>query len=270
MNDRLFPDPEVPGAFAVKFGSTMQSWVDPTDPEHLAFEYVQNISAVLESCLFPSSSERLRVVHVGGAGMSVPRWIAARRPGTAQIVCEPDTALTDEVRRKLPLPPRSGIKVRAVDGLAGVAAMPTGYADAVIIDAFDDSQVPAELATIEFLQDVARIGRGAKLVVFNATDRLPFHWSKALAAGIVQTWPNCTVGAENAVWKGKRFGNLLLVAAEVPLNLAELDRRSRRLPFGYSWLTRQRTISWQQGAVPHSAQSTQPSPKPSGNLTWFG
>lgn len=269
MSNRVVPDPEVPGAFAVKFGPTMQSWVDPADPEHLAFEYVQNISAVLETCLFPITAERLRVVHIGGAGLSLPRWVAAKRPGTAQIVCEPDEALTDEVRRKVPLPPRSGIKVRAVDGLAGVAAMPTDYADAVIVDAFDGSQVPAELVTVEFLRELYRIGRGPRLVIFNVTDRLPFHWSKALGAGLVQCWSNFTVGAENSVWKGKRFGNLLLVASDTSINIAELDRSCRRLPFGYSWLPGGRAAAWQRGATPHPTEGAQPSPMPSGNLSWF-
>ena len=35
----------------------------------------------------------LRVTHVGGAGMTLGRWIHRVHPGSPQIVLEPDTAL---------------------------------------------------------------------------------------------------------------------------------------------------------------------------------
>src|SRR6185503_8246339 len=53
--------------------------------------------------------------------MTLPRYLAATRPQSAQVVFEPDVTLTDFVRIHLPLPRRSGIKVRAVDGLSGIA-----------------------------------------------------------------------------------------------------------------------------------------------------
>ena len=99
----LVPDPQHPGAFRVVFGETSQSWVDPARPDLLLFEYVVQVSLLFEHGLADvGQGERIRVIHIGGAGLSIPRWIAWRRPGTAQIVCEPDAGLTEEVRRKLP------------------------------------------------------------------------------------------------------------------------------------------------------------------------
>ena len=196
----LVPDPQHPGAFRVVFGETSQSWVDPARPDLLLFEYVVQVSLLFEHGLADvGQGERIRVIHIGGAGLSIPRWIAWRRPGTAQIVCEPDAGLTEEVRRKLPLPPRSGIKVRDVDGRSGVAAMPPDYADLVVLDAFDGARVPGELVAAEFLDELARLGRGRRMVICNVTDSSPFGWTRRFAAGLAERWRHLLVGTEPAV-----------------------------------------------------------------------
>ncbi len=267
---RLVPVPEHPGAFRVQFGDASQSWVDPVRPDLLLFEYVTHISLLFDNLLGATPSEqRLRVVHIGGAGMTIPRWIAWRRPGTAQIVCEPDAELTQEVRRKLPLPPRSGIKVRDVDGRQGVRAMPSGYADLVVVDAFAGSQVPGELVTSEFLDDLVRIGRGRRVVVFNVTDTSPFRWSKRVAAGMEQRWGGLLVGAEPAVLKGRRFGNVLLTAYEGQAQLADLRRATASQPYPYRWLAGREATGWLGGASPFTDADTVPSPPPSGSKLWF-
>jgi spermidine synthase len=46
--------------------------------------------------------------------------------------------------------------VRGVDGRRGIAELPDGYADLVIIDAFVGARVPAELTTADFLADTQR------------------------------------------------------------------------------------------------------------------
>ncbi len=270
MPDRLFPDDAVPGAFQVKFGPTSQSWVDPQRPDLLVYEYVQHAAMVLEHTLLGAPADRrLRMIHIGGAGMTLPRWVAWRRSGTAQIVCEPDEELTAEVRLKIPLPVRSGIKVRAVDGRAGVTAMPADYAEAVIVDAFDGARVPAELASVEFLEEVRRIGRGESLVVFNVTDRAPFHWAQRVVAGLRHHWRHVALGAEASVLKGRRFGNLLLVATDVRPALSGIRRDSNRLPFGYRWLDGAELEGWCGGAEPFTDIDTRHSPDPSGSKLWF-
>lgn len=270
MPDRLFPDETVPGAFHVRFGHTSQSWVDPERPELLLFEYVQHVAMVLEnSVLAAPEDRRLRVVHLGGAGMTLPRWVAWRRPGTAQIVCEPDEELTAEVRHKIPLPVRSGIKVRAVGGRAGVVAMPADYAEVVIIDAFNGARVPAELASTDFLDQVYRIGREESVVVFNVTDRAPFHWAQRVVAGLRELWRHVVVGAEVPVHKGKRFGNLLFVASETRIDMAGLRRDSNKMPFGYRWLDGAELDGWCGGAEPFTDADTRHSVDPSGSKLWF-
>lgn len=265
MSERLAPDRDVPGAFWVRFGATQQSWVDPSRPDFLAFEYVQHIAMILDHTVLDTPEEqRLRIVHIGGAGMTLPRWVAWRRPGTAQVVCEPDVELTEEVRRKLPLPARSGIKVRDTDGRTGLAAMPDEWADVVIVDAFDGPSVPGELASVECLDQLRRVMRGDAVVIFNVTDRAPFEWAKALAAGLQERWKNVIIGMEPVVMKGKRFGNLLLAASDVRPDVDGIERASAGLTIGYRWIVGAKARSWPGGATPmHDANATG-SPGPRG------
>src|SRR3954470_24948322 len=97
-----------------------QSAVDLEHPERLDFEYVQHLALCIDT-LAPEGL--LRVTHVGGAGLTLPRWVQATRPGSPQVVLEPDAALTEAVRRELPLPRGHRIRVRPLDRVAGVAGL---------------------------------------------------------------------------------------------------------------------------------------------------
>ena len=66
----LVPDLAYPRAFTLRVGRTDQSYVDLDDPLRLEFDYVQRLVDVLDSVAGPG--QRLRVVHVGGAAMTVP------------------------------------------------------------------------------------------------------------------------------------------------------------------------------------------------------
>ena len=101
----LMPDLAYQRAFTLRVGRTDQSYVDLDDPLRLEFDYVQRLVDVLDNV---AERQRLRVIHVGGAAMTLPRYVAATRPNSAQIVLEPDTELTAFVRRHLPLRPAAG------------------------------------------------------------------------------------------------------------------------------------------------------------------
>jgi hypothetical protein len=266
---RLVPDRARPGAWFVRVEETDQSYVDPADPTLLEFDYVQRIAAVVDQMAPPG--ERIRAVHVGGAGLTLPRYIAATRPTSAQIVFEPDVTLTAAVRAVAPLPRRSGIKVRPVGGREGLAALADGTADLVIVDAFAGASVPGELATAEWFADVARVLGDGTLVV-NLTDHLPFAWSRRTVAGIAE---HClghgrrlTLAAESSTLKGRRFGNLI-VAAGRGLDVARLAREAATAAFPYRLLAGPELVRWLGGAIPFTDADTEPSPPPpDGPTVW--
>ena len=76
-----------PGSYLLRMSGMDHSHVDLTDPTRLEFHYVRRLADVIDA-LTPAG-EPMRVVHVGGAGMTLPRYVAATRPRSAQVVLEP-------------------------------------------------------------------------------------------------------------------------------------------------------------------------------------
>ena len=251
----------------LKVGQTDQSYVDLDDPTVLEFDYVQRIGDALDA--FAPATEPRRVIHVGGAAMSLARYVAATRPRSPQIVLEPDEALTAYVREHLPLPARSGIKVRPVDGLTGIAAMRPDYADVVILDAFDGARVPAELTTTEFFASVADVLVGNGLFLLNLADRAPFGYLRRVVAGLGQHFTTLAMSAEPATLKGRRFGNVLVCAANGPLPDAALATKAARSAFPYRVLTDPVVRKTFSGAEPFTAADSSMSPEPPGGKTFF-
>ncbi len=233
MPEREVVPTEHAGAFVVRVGGRDQSHVDLDDQRRLAFDYVRRIGDVLDALGEPRAP--LRVLHVGGAGLTLPRYVAATRPGSAQVVLEPDEELTALVRAELPLPRRSGIRVRPVDGLAGVGAVRDDWAQAVVVDAYADGEVPAALTARPFLAELARVLAPGGLVLDNVADRAPFALTRDVVAGLRETVGRVVVSAEPATLRGRRPGNLLLVAGADP-PLAALRRSAVTSPAPYRLL----------------------------------
>ncbi|QGF25156.1 spermidine synthase [Raineyella fluvialis] len=244
----------------VRIGTTDQSHVDPEHPTVLEFDYMQRVAEAIDAYAPPG--ERIRIVHIGGAGMSLARYVAATRPTSAQIVLEPDAELTQEVRDKAPLPRRSGIKVRPVDGRAGIAALPAEHADVVVLDAFAGARVPAELTTVEFLADVRRVLVPGGLFLANVTDSGTLDWARRAAAGVRSTWAHAAISAEPSTWRGRRFGNVILYGSARPLPTGALAREAAGAVFAYRFLDEDALADWCAGSRPFTDDDAEASPMP--------
>ncbi|MCW2797458.1 fused MFS/spermidine synthase [Nocardioides sp.] len=220
-----------PSAYLVRVGGRDQSHVHLDDPTRLEFDYVRRMADVVDG--HGSPGEPLRCVHVGGGGLSLPRYVAATRPRSGQIVLEPAADLTEAVRERLPLPARSGIKVRPVDGRSGLAALRADSADVVLLDAFDEGVVPADLVTVECFREVARVLAADGLFLLNLTDRAPFAHVRRVVAGLRTLFPRLLLSAEPATLRARRTGNLLVVASPRSVPLAALRERAVRSALPY-------------------------------------
>jgi spermidine synthase len=217
--------------FLLRMDGRDQSYVDLEDPTRLEFDYVRRMGDVMDA--WGSPGRPARVLHVGGAAMTLPRYVARTRPGSAQVVLEPATEVTELVRRDLPLPRRSGIKVRPVDGRTGLETFPDGWADLVVVDAFAAGRVPGELVTSECAAAYARVLSGDGWLLLNLTDAAPFAWTRRVVAAVRTALPAQMVSAEPATLRARRAGNLLLVAsrAAVPASALRAGARSGSSPY---------------------------------------
>ncbi len=225
----LLADEDRPGGWLLLIDRIRQSYVDLDDPTYLDFEYMQAFADVLDA-LAPAPPAPLAVAHIGGGAGTFVRWVAATRPGSTQIVLEPDTEVTDFVRARLPFPRGTRARIRPVDGRAGVADLADSSADVVILDAFHGGRVPAELTTAEFVADVVRVLRPDGVLLANIADGPPVQYSRRLVATLAGAFRTALLIAEPPILRGRRHGNIVLAAGHA-LPVAAIRRASARAPF---------------------------------------
>ncbi len=263
----IIADRDRTNGFVLRIDGTDQSYVDLDDPTALEFDYVQRIADVIDAHGTPG--ETLRFVHIGGAGMTLPRYVAATRPRSAQIVLEPDEEVTELVRDQLPLQRNSGIKVRPVDGRAGLSAMRPDFADIIVLDAFDGARIPADLVTAEFFEMAAAVLVDDGLFLLNLADRAPFAYVRRVLRGVCDHFPTVMISAEPATLKGRRFGNLLVVASRGPIPWESLARRAASSPLPYRVLPYREVVDRFAGGAAYTDADTAMSPAPPGGATFF-
>jgi spermidine synthase len=210
----LVPDPDRGTAFTLLLDGAPQSHVDLADPTHLEFEYIRRIAAALD--LIAPAGTPLRVLHLGGGALTLPRYVASTRPGSAQRVVEIDGPLVELVRRSLPLPPRANIRVRVADARGALEGMREAGYDVVIADVFAGARTPAHLASVEFMRAAARVLDPAGWLIANIADGPPLRHARAQVATIRAVLPEACLVADAAVLRGRRFGNLVVLARRSP------------------------------------------------------
>ena len=223
----LLEDLDRPRGYLLLVDRVRQSYVDLDDPTFLDFPYVESLADVLAE--LPDGP--LAVTHVGGGACTLARWVAVARPGSPQIVLEPDTEVTDLVRAQLPFPRGARIRVRPVDGRTGIEALKDVSADVVVLDAFHGGRVPAELTTLEFLTHVARVLKPTGVFLANIADGPPLHYAARVIETVRRALPEALVVADPSVLKRRRFGNLVVVASAAPLPADEIRRAGARAAF---------------------------------------
>jgi hypothetical protein len=238
----LVADPDRPSAWTLLIDGTAQSHVDLADPTHLEFEYVRRTAHLLDA-LDPPPPAPLRVLHLGGGAWTLPRYVAATRPGSGQRVVELDGALVDLVRDRLPAD-GLGLDVRVADARAGLGDVPAASCDVVLLDVYAGARIPAHLTSVEFLAGVTRVLRPGGCYAANLADgagartlrprRTPLDFARTQAATACAVFAEVAVVASADVLHGRRFGNVVLVAGGgngQDLPLAELARRVAGDPF---------------------------------------
>lgn len=256
----LVPDRERPHAWTLTLDGAPQSHVDLDDPTFLSFEYQRRIGHIAD--LVAPPGQPLHVVHLGGGAFTLARYIAATRPRSTQQVIEVDAALVQLVRRELPLDPQARIRVRATDARAGLGKIQDGWADLVIADVFSGARTPAHLTSTEFLAEVRRVLKPGGSYVANLADGPPLTHLRGQIATAATVFPELALAADPTVWRGRRFGNAVLLASDLPLKVAELTRRVATDPHPGRVEHGRALADFTGGAAAVSDADAKPSPAP--------
>ncbi|OLO45701.1 spermidine synthase [Actinomyces oris] len=224
------------------------SFLDMHDPSHLDFEYHQQMDAVLTA--LRGAGGRVKALHLGGAGCALARVWDVTRPGSQQVAVEIDEILADRVRTWFDLPRSPRLRIRVGDAAEVVTGLRPGQWDVVVRDVFNGGSVPASCRSQEFLGTCLRALAPDGLLLVN-TASMPRAQAGAEIAALTRALDgdaSCAViVADPAAVRGRRRGNLVLVARQTPFTASELEeveRAVRRLPLPV------RTWSLNDAAVP--------------------
>jgi hypothetical protein len=274
----LLRDADRRAAWMLLVDGIPQSHVDLDDPGYLDFEYVRRLGHVIDTAA--PAGQPLRVLHLGAGALTLARYVAATRPGSRQLAVEVDAALVDLVRLRLPL---RGVRVRVGDARAVLERLRPGSYDVVIADVFAGGRTPAHLTSVEFAAAARRVlsdgqggqqtrgvqgGQGVQGVqgvgVFaaNVADGAPLAHARAQVATVRAVFPHAGLIAEAGVLRGRRFGNLVLVASPRALPVDALTRRTAADPMPARVLHGDDLTRFAAGAKPVSDADARPSPAP--------
>ncbi|WP_316739940.1 fused MFS/spermidine synthase [Streptomyces sp. MK7] len=259
----LIPDRERARGWTLLIDGAPQSYVDLDDPAYLSFEYQRRLGHVID--LAAPAGKPIHAVHLGGGAFTLARYVAATRPRSTQQVVERDAALVQLVRRALPLDAGARIRVRSVDARAGLAKVPDGWADVIVADVFSGARTPAHLTSTEFLDEVRRALKPGGLYAANLADGPPLAHVRGQIATAAARFGELALVADPTVLRGKRFGNAVLVAGDLPLPVAELTRRAASDPHPGRVEHGRALTDFTGGALPVSdaAAIASPAPPPS-------
>lgn len=228
----VLTDDERAGGRVLVLDGVRNSYVDLDDPTYLDFEYVRAMAAVADTSWEPGRA--LDAYHLGGGGLTLPRYLAEDRPGTRSIVSEIDPGVVEIDTERLGLSTGPELEVRVEDGREGLRRLADGSRDLVVGDAFGGRTVPWHLTTAEAMADVRRVLRPGGVYVANLIDRGPLGFARAEAATLRSLFDHVALLAPPDVQAGTDGGNMVLVAAEEPLDLAAVERAMARRGLGWT------------------------------------
>jgi hypothetical protein len=225
----LRPDRRRAGAWTLLVEGVPQSYVDTADPTHLEFEYTRRFGVVADTAAPPGRP--LRVLHLGGGACTMPRYLAATRPGSSQVVVDHDAALMDLVQERLPLPP--GVEIRLGDARTELTDTPDGEYDLLLMDVYQAARMPRSVASVEFAAQARRVLRDNGRYAANVADLPPLAFTRVQAATLRVHFGAVCVLADPGLLRGRRYGNAVLAAAPAAdgLPIRRLTRLAAHEPF---------------------------------------
>jgi len=227
---RVVADPDRPGGRTLELDTLRHSYVDLSDPEYLEFDYTKAIASVADAIRPPGAP--VQALHIGGGGFTMPRYLAATRPGTRSTVLEIDGGVVALGREELGVDGIPGLTIRVGDARTGLREQPRHRFDLVVGDAFGGLAVPWHLTTAEVAEQVRDVLTDDGVYAVNVIDYPPDRFARAEAATLRSVFGHVALLGAPVTVAGTGGGNHILVVSRQPLPLADIQRRlAKRNPW---------------------------------------
>lgn len=229
------PDPYGAERYILKVNGVPSSHIDLNDPTFLDFEYMRWMQPLF--CFgypaerFDGRQRKLRVLHLGGGGCTMARWVAATYDNARQVVVELDAKLAELVRTQFQVPRAPLVRLRVGDAGQVLPGLSDASRDIIIRDVFAGSTTPVELTTLEYARHVQRVLDVGGTYLANCGDTSDLAGARAEAATLSEVFAHVAMVADAPMFKGRRYGNIVFLASDEPLPLdAGFERNLRMAP----------------------------------------
>jgi hypothetical protein len=206
------PDPYRPTAELLLLNRGYNSEIEQAHPAYLGFSYERWLGEAITGIGHPGTP--LQAVFVGGGAFTMPRWLAATRPGSSSNVLEVDGGLVAFDRQHLGLRKSADLRATVGDARVTMRRERTASADVIVGDAFSSRTVPWQLMTTEWLHEVKRVLRRGGLYALNMIDYPPLRLLRAEAATLLAAFTNVRMTTLASPDGGVAGGNEVLLASD--------------------------------------------------------
>ena len=232
-----------------------QSYVDIEDPTHLEFEYMQHIAIVVDTVFV--ETEPLSALHLGAGACTLPRWLAATRPGSRQLAVEASAQIIAAAR---PLGPVANCTLVHDDAVEQLERQRAGTHDVVIWDIYDGPRVATGTLTLRTITQMRAVLRTGGIAVLNVSDATPFDVVRPVVAALRVVFDDIALLAEPSTLRGRRSGNCVLVGSTAALPLPALRRAGAAATTRARVLDADQLVTFVRDAVPPTEERPLPEP----------
>jgi spermidine synthase len=240
----VMTDPDRASGRVLMLDGAPHSYVDLEDPTYLDWDYAKAVASVIDTA-YPEG-EPLRVYHIGGGGLTLPRYLEQVRPGTTSLVSEIDPGVVKIDNEQFGLERGKRIEVRVEDARLGLGRLADDSRDLVLGDAFGGVSVPWHLTTRETVREIARVLTDDGVYVINLLDYGPLAFARAEVATLADTFDHVALATETDTLSHgeKAGGNLVVIASDAPLNIAAIAAKIAERGADWDVITGAELAAW--------------------------
>jgi spermidine synthase len=242
-------DPDRASGRILLLDGAPHSYVDLADPTYVQYPYAKAMVSVIDTEF--AGGQPLRVYHLGGGGLTLPRYLQQVRQGTSSLVSEIDPGVVNIDTEQLGLKTGDGIEVLVEDGRLRLGQLTGDSHDLVIGDAFGGVSVPWHLTTREAVGEVKRVLTDEGIYVVNLLDYGPLAFARAEVATLSAVFDHVALATEtDTLTQGQNAGgNLVVIASDAPVEAGVIDARLAEQGIEWNMISGTELARW-TGAAP--------------------